>query len=210
MKTFLILLASIFLSLSLQAQTELSATNAAPATNLISATNSISADALSSPTNSIASTNRIEIFSDSAEFLIETNIAVYTGNVRATYGETKLNCDVLTLHVPKGGERPDYMVADRNVIIDTKDKSGKPVHATGDQGVYTYKVENGATNEIMVLSGDAFIRTGDGSSLHADPIIWNLGKGTINVASPHMIINQVPKEISTNKPASTLSHTNQP
>jgi hypothetical protein len=46
--------------------------------------------------------------------------------------------------------------------------------------------------------------------LKADPIIWNLAKGTINVASPHMIINQTPKETSTNKPASSLSHTNQP
>lgn len=210
MKTLLILLASLVLSLSVQAQMELSATNPAAATNLISTTNSVSADALSSSTNSIASTNRIEIFSDSAEFLIETNIAVYTGNVRASYGETKLNCDVLTLHVPKGGERPDYMVADRNVIIDTKDKSGKPVHAIGDKAVYTYNLENGVTNEVMVLSGDAFIRTGDGSSLKADPIIWNLAKGTINVASPHMIINQAPKETSTNKPASSLSHTNQP
>ena len=210
MKMILMLIASLVLSLSIQAQTELSATNSAAATNLISATNSISAEALSSSTNSIASTNRIEIFSDSAEFLIETNIAVYTGNVRASYGETRLNCDVLTLHVPKGGERPDYMVADRNVIIDTKDKSGKPVHATGDKAVYTYNLEHGVTNEVMMLSGDAFIQTGDGSSMKADPIIWNLGKGTVNFANPHTIIKEVPKEVSTNKPASSLSHTNQP
>lgn len=211
MKPFLILIAGILLSFSLQAQTEMPATNALPATNTAPMTNNSPAgETLSNSTNSIASTNRIEIFSDSAEFLIETNTAIYTGNVRAFYGETKLNCDVLTLHVPKGGERPDYMVADRNVIIDTKDKSGKPMHATGDKAVYTYKLENGVTNEVMVLSGDAFIRAENGSSMAGDPIIWDLAKGTVHVAAPHMIINQASKGFPTNAPTSNLSQTNHP
>ncbi|HLP77311.1 MAG TPA: LptA/OstA family protein, partial [Candidatus Paceibacterota bacterium] len=174
------------------------------------ATNTTPAETVIASTNAPAATNHIEIFSDSAEFLIETNIAVYTGNVRAFYLDTKMTCDVLTLHVPKGGERPDYMVADRKVVIDAKDKSGKPIHATGDKAVYTYKVEDGTTNEVMVLSGDALIRSENGSSMRGDPVIWNLSKGTVNVITPHMIIQQTPKEASTNKPPASLSNTNTP
>jgi lipopolysaccharide transport protein LptA len=198
MKTFFLCLAIFVISPTLRAQE----------TNI---TNTAAAEMFPASTNSLASTNRIEIFSDSAEFLIATNIAVYSGNVRAFYSDTKLTCDILTLHVPKGGERPDYMIADRNVVIDTRDKSGKPIHAVGDKAVYTFSIENGTTNELMVLSGDAFIQLEDGSSMRADPIIWNLAKGTVNVIGPHMTINQSPKPTtSTNKPPASLNQTNKP
>lgn len=198
MKIFLLFLASLVLGLTAQAQTNVASANTNAAGTLF---NSAAASGL---------TNRIEIFSDSAEFLVETNIAIYTGNVRAFYTDTKLTCDVLTLHVPKGGERPDYMVADRNVVIDTKDKGGRPMHATGDKAVYTYSNENGVTNEVMVLSGDAFIRSDNGSTMKGDPVIWNLSKGTVNVVSPHMVIQQIPKEASTNKHPASVIQTNTP
>ncbi len=199
MKTIYLLLAAFTLNFAVHAQDETPATNTPAPTTTFGSTNVPP-----------GITNRIEIFSDSAEFLIETNVAIYTGNVRAFYADTRLTCDLLTLHVPKNGERPDYMVAERNVVIDTKDKGGKPMHAVGDKAVYTYSIESGVTNEVMVLSGDAFIRSENGSSMKGDPVIWNLTKGTVNVISPHMIIQQTPKTAATNKSPASLSQTNTP
>ncbi|MBC8096689.1 MAG: hypothetical protein H7Y43_12840 [Akkermansiaceae bacterium] len=212
MKTFSLLLAGLALSFSLQAQTN------AP---IVPAPNAVTAQALPGSTNAPASTNRIEIFSDSAEFLIETNIAIYTGNVRAIYGETKMNCDVLTIHLPKEGERPDYMMAAGNVIILAQDKNGKPMQATGDQAVYTYSRTDGETNEVMVLSGNARIVRSQTDSMEGDPITWNLTKGTVHVRNQHTsgvvnssdrpgIIGLKPKEPATNKPPANVIQTNTP
>jgi lipopolysaccharide transport protein LptA len=157
-----------------------------------------------------AQTNITEIFSDRAEFLMKTNLAVYTGNVRVIDPRLNLKCEILTIRIPKDGGRPDYILAEKNVVIDTKDKEGKVMHATSDKAVYTFDVENMVTNEVIVLSGNPMLSsetfTGTG-----DPITWDLAKGAVYAAGGiHMTLQTPVRSQATNPPASTLSETNTP
>jgi lipopolysaccharide transport protein LptA len=130
----------------------------------------------------------IEIQSDHGELRTETNFtAIYTGNVVATYGDARLTCDVLLIQSDKTAERPDSMIADRNVVIDHKDKEGNPIHATGDRAVYTLSVENGATNEVIVLSGDARVESKSGL-VTGDEMTWNLTTGIVKGSRQRTVI----------------------
>lgn len=166
MKPFLLLLLSL-MAVGATAQTEPVGTNAPAAS-----TNALPASA---PIHSV--TNQIEILSDQGTILTETNYTIiYSGNVRASYGDAKLTCDELLIVSERGSERPHLIIADRNVVIDHKDKNGKTIHATGTRAVYTYRIENAATNEIVVLTGDAKIQY-ESHMVTGDPITWDLVTG---------------------------------
>ena len=121
-----------------------------------------------------------------------------------------LTCDVLTIRVPKGGNRPDFIIAERDVVIDAKDKDGHPVHATSDKATYTFRVENSVTNEVLVLSGNPHLKS-DSFSGTGDPITWDLTKGTIQAEGPlHMTLTPPVKNSSTNKPVESVIQTNTP
>ena len=194
MKRLLLILAIVTLPFALLAQDE--TTNAPPATTV-------------APTNS-ARTNTTEIFSDHVEFQMKTNIAIYTGHVRVIDPRLNLTCDTLTIRVPKSESRPDYILAEQNVVIDAKDKDGHPVHATGDKATYTFHVENSVTNEVLVLSGNPFLKS-DMFTGTGDPITWDLAKGGIYAEGPiHMTLTPPVKNPSTNAPAPVLIKTNTP
>lgn len=175
MKIFPILLALGCSVLIAGAQTETGSdpTNA-PATTL--QTNSqppLAASTIST------STNHIEIESDRAELRTETNYtAIYVGNVQVRYGESTLSCEELTVRTEKGEEQPDYVLAERNVVITHKDRNDTPITAKGDRATYTYAIQEGATNQLIVLSGNAYIRFGEKSFVTGDVVIWDLIAGT--------------------------------
>ncbi|HYG25259.1 MAG TPA: LptA/OstA family protein [Verrucomicrobiae bacterium] len=159
--------------------------NPPPATNTAEATPAAAGVVASL----VSATNHIEIESDQAELRTETNYtAIYTGNVRANYGSAKLTCEQLTIRAEKGAERPEYMLADRNVIIHHIDKDGKPIHASGERAVYAYVREPAGTNELITLSGDAHITSSSGEFM-GEVITWNLTTGTVLGSRQRTIIN---------------------
>jgi len=114
------------------------------------------------------------IDSDSGEFDLKTHVVVYRGNVRVNDPRLKLTCDLLTAQLPERGDRIERIVAETNVVIEMLDENGQTNHGTGDKLVYTYKVENGATNEMASLTGNPpRIDTSDGW-FTADMITWDL------------------------------------
>ena len=76
-------------------------------------------------------------------FRIETNKAVWFGNVRATDRDMDLMCELLTINFQtnNGTRQIESIVAETNVVIAQKDS-----WAFGDLAVYT------ATNDVVVLS----------------------------------------------------------
>lgn len=115
-------------------------------------------------TNAPASTDRfMEIFSDS--YTIQTNRAVFNGNVHATetannQPQSKLTCTVLIVELSISNE-VQRAVAELDVIIEQRDK-----RFTADSAVYT------ATNGILLLRGlptwRAGSREGRGDELRVD------------------------------------------
>ncbi len=121
-------------------------------------------------TNTPISTNRfMEIFSDS--YTIQTNRAVFSGNVRATEMVrtenqlqflvlSKLTCSMLIIEL-SGSNDVQRAVAELDVVIEQRDK-----RFTADSAVYT------ATNGILLLRGSptwrAGLREGRGDELRVD------------------------------------------
>ena len=182
----------------LQGQTNLplSDTNAGPLAAPI-------ADLIS--TNSPKSTNEVsfgqrktEIFSDSGQFDLKNHVMVYVDKVRVLDPQMKLTCEIMTVNLPESG-RPDKIVAERNVIIDGVDNQGKPIHATGDKAVYTYRVVNSVTNETVVLSGNPRVQQLD-NWMTGDEITWDRQNGSFSATHPHVVLVQEEKE-RTNSPA---------
>jgi lipopolysaccharide transport protein LptA len=198
MKIFLLLALVIVLPGGLSAQTNEAATNA------------IMTELPEAPVPDPAATNQIVIESIQAELRTDTNYtAIYSGNVRATYGDARLTCDTLTIRADKGAERPEYILADRNVVIDHKSKNGNPIHATGDRAVYTVKAENSATNEVVVLSGDARVLrlTWDAdvqrwrtNSWEGETVRWNLTTENISSSGGQTTIISLPDDATSKLP----------
>ena len=107
------------------------------------------------------------ILADHGEFDMANRVVTYCGHVRVNDPELRLASEWLTTDLPHPGEHVNHIVAETNVVIDFRDDRGQTNHATCDKTVYSYKIQNGATNELVTLSGHAkvanaeFIMTGD-------------------------------------------------
>jgi len=95
-------------------------------------------------TNNLADGQMIVITATNGAILdLESNKAVYMGNVQATDREMVLMCEMLTIYMQtnNGTRQIQSIVAETNVVIAQKDS-----WAFGDRAVYT------ATNDLVVLS----------------------------------------------------------
>jgi lipopolysaccharide export system protein LptA len=107
------------------------------------------------------------ISADHGEFDMAGRVVTYCGQVRVNDPELRLASEWLTTDLPHPGEHVNHIVAETNVVIDFQDDRGQTNHATCDKTVYSYKIQNGTTNELVTLSGHAkvanaeFIMTGD-------------------------------------------------
>lgn len=153
----------------------------------ILATALVTATAGAQTAHSGATTNKpTEIFSDSADFSLKTQVVTYRGNVRVTDPQMKLSCDLMTVRTAGEGGHIESIVAEGNVVVDMVTQQGETRHATGKRLVYSYKVENSVTNDSAVLTGDPRMEQGE-SSMGGDAIIWDRATGNIRVTNPHGI-----------------------
>lgn len=95
--------------------------------------------------------------------------------------------------VPQAGGRPDYIVAENNVIIDYNE-DGEQTHATGNKAVYKHKTTGTATNEFMELTGDPKLERTNGW-MTADVITMDRAKDMIRgVGNYHSVFKKPPPE----------------
>jgi lipopolysaccharide transport protein LptA len=131
-----------------------------------------------------------------------TRQVIYTGGVSVTDPKLQLTCEQLTADFPKSGGHINRMVALTNVVMDSVDDKGETNHATSDMAVYEYNVEDGVTNEIVTLSGNARAENAQ-LILYGEPITYNRATGNLTAEKEHMIIKQkTPDPLTgTNAPA---------
>ena len=156
---------------------------------------------------------RIE--SDSVDFDLTAHEATYRGHVCVDDPEMKLTCEWLVADLPQTGGHINHIVAETNVVIDATDDKGQTMHATGDKAVYVYNVENGVTNEMVTLTGNAKVENAQGwmtgepitldcvtKHVHADNmkmVYWqNLDDATAGT-------NRAPAMARTNSPATATN-----
>lgn len=195
---YLLLIFALFAACAASAQTNLSSSsNASP--TVITNSPDTETPVAAAPTNSILRA-ATEISSDSANFDLKSRIAVYIGNVHVKDPQMEMTCAIMTARVPASG-RIDSIVAEQNVVIDASDDQGRPIHATGDKAVYTYKVADGSTNETIELSGTNTTFRSAMFNGTGNPIIWDRLNGNIRGNHLHMFIESLPSRVRTNTPS---------
>ena len=138
----------------------------------------------------VAPNSRTLIQSDGpADFDLNAHTVVYRDHVRLDNPEMKLRCDWLQADMPQAGGHITNVVAMTNVVIDTVDSSGKPMHATSDKAVYAYAVQNGETNETLTLSGNPQVLNSYGPQ-SGDVIVWDRAKNQIHITNPRISLEQ--------------------
>jgi lipopolysaccharide export system protein LptA len=115
---------------------------------------------------------------------------IYRDHVRVDSPNMKLTCGWLAADLSRVSGRVTNIVALTNVVIDATDDKGQKMHATGDKTIYVFAVENGVTNEMVTLTGNAKAEYKD-ITLTGDPIIWDRVKNRLSVPSnPKMVFYQ--------------------
>lgn len=146
-----------------------------------------------------------EIFADHAEFDLKANEARYTGNVRVVNPVLNVRCDRLTARLPADTGHIESIVAEHNVEFDAVDGRGKKIRGTGQKAVYTYKLTDNLTNELVELTGNPVLHTDQGT-LAGEVIIFDRLTGRITATNPRMKVSQ-PGLNTTTTPGQTNSHT---
>jgi lipopolysaccharide transport protein LptA len=162
-------------------------------------------ETLRAQTNTNAATQlvrtRTVIDSKRVFFSNTTRQIIYSGSVRVDDPQMKLTCEQLTADFPQAGGHIDHLVALTNVVMDSTDEKGQTTHATGDTAIYDYKVQNGVTNEVVTLTGNARAENAK-MILYGEPITYDRTTGSLTAINQHMIIKQnLASVLNTNAPA---------
>ncbi len=137
----------------------------------------------------MTSSQPIEINADSLEVRQQENIAVFTGNVIAVQGTTKLKSDVMTVHYRKKEEAPgapkeqagslapgqnavEKIEVNGHVLMTTPEET-----ANGDRGIY--EVDN---HQVRLM--DHVVLTRGRNILKGDTLVHDLNSGKSVVNSP--------------------------
>jgi lipopolysaccharide export system protein LptA len=134
----------------------------------------------------------ISIQSESLDYFDKDQKLVYTGNVVAVQGESKLKCSVLTIYLPPkttgqgtapaSNSQVQHMDAAGPVILVSKDQVG-----TGDHGIYD------KVSDTVVLSGNVTLSQGPNVT-KGDKLVYNLKTGQAKVTGSHVISMFQPSE----------------
>jgi lipopolysaccharide export system protein LptA len=139
----------------------------------------------------------------------KTRTLIYEGNVRVNDPRMNLRCERLTVKIGALGGHPESMIAETNVVITAVDEKAQTNRATGDKLVYTYKVESGVTNELIVLTGDPLPRiVSPQMDMTGEKIYWDRINDRIWADKPRMDLRQDVKP--TNAPPAAEPATNAP
>src|SRR5262245_46890053 len=158
--------ALLFALAGLNAQTNSVVPAANTAAAMLGGSNAVDAASATS-TNAMRET---EIFADRLDIESKTRTAVYSGNVRLIDPRMNLTCDTLTAQMGESTNRFRHVMAEGNVVIDSVDDQGNPVHATSGKADYDYRVANSLTNEFVELSVNPRVERVERGATHTNHI----------------------------------------
>ena len=171
--------------------------------------------AVAGATNAVAQTNweaqlgsghaPTLITAHTGDFILTTRRAIYSGDVHVSNPQMDLVCARLVADLAPAGGRVDHIVAETNVVINFTDDKGQTDRAICDRAVYNYSVQNGVTNEIVTLTGNAavtnFAGTNVNFALTGEPIYLDLLNKTVHAENEKFTINPNAQTANTNSPA---------
>jgi lipopolysaccharide export system protein LptA len=127
----------------------------------------------------------INIQSESLDYFDKEQKLIYTGNVIAVQGDSKLKCTVLTIYLPPkvdgqsttptSTSQVQHMDAVGPVTLVSKDQVG-----TGDHGVYD------KASDTVVLTGNVTLSQGENVT-KGDKLVYNLKTSQAKVTGSHVV-----------------------
>jgi lipopolysaccharide export system protein LptA len=114
----------------------------------------------------------IQIKSETGEYLQNEGRGVYSGNVEATQGDSKVTTDKLTVVCTRSAangecEEIRQLVAEGNVLFTAPDE----VAIRGDRAEYDY------ASDTITVTGNVISRRGDEGVVQGTRIVYNVGEG---------------------------------
>jgi lipopolysaccharide export system protein LptA len=131
-------------------------------------------------------------FDGVANQLVYTDHVIVTDHVKAW-----LNCERLTVDVPRNGGHPTNIVAETNVVIDFID-GGQTNHLICEKAVYAYHLSDPITNIVNAITNVAFASTNVSYATTNETVTFTGGPPTLesseSVGTGEKLIYDVPKK----------------
>jgi lipopolysaccharide export system protein LptA len=139
----------------------------------------------------------IQIKSETGEYLQNEGRGVYSGNVEATQGDSKVTTDKLTVVCTRSAangecEEIRQLIAEGNVLYTAPDN----VAIRGDRAEYDY------ASDTIIVTGNVISKRGDEGVVKGTRIVYNVGEGRAKItAGGERVLSIItPKK---NQPATT-------
>jgi lipopolysaccharide export system protein LptA len=130
-------------------------------------------------------TSKGSYFDGTAYQLVYTDRVVVTDHVKAW-----LNCERLTVDVPRTGGHPTNIVAETNVVIDFVD-GGQTNHLICEKAVYAYHLSDPITNVVNAITNVAYATTNETITFTGGPPTLESSE---SVGTGDKLIYDVPKK----------------
>jgi len=141
------------------------------------------------PSHNVPPHQPTEISSDSADFDLNTNRAVYRGHVLVVDPKVKMQCEWLVVDLPAKGGHLENVIAETNVVIDFTDEKGQAYHVTAARAVYAYSQSGSVTNETVTFTGSPKVESTD-STILSEPLVWDRAANHFIFHNEKMIFRQ--------------------
>lgn len=130
------------------------------------------------------SNDPIEITAEeSAEYFRTEGRVVYTKNVRAVQGRSRITSDTLTVTCVRSGPsangQPDESCDDISKII----AEGKVRYETPAEIITGDRIEYNAQDEILTVTGDVYLVRGNEGAAQGTRVVYNLRSGRATITS---------------------------
>jgi lipopolysaccharide export system protein LptA len=121
------------------------------------------------------------------EYRLQTNSALFLGQVRVTHPQMNLACESVAVDFPRGGGTAERIVAERSVEFDLKDDKGQQIHGTSQKANYTYQVTTAGTNDLIELTGNPVLTMTNGSTFQNSVLILDRASGKLVAPGKYLI-----------------------
>jgi lipopolysaccharide transport protein LptA len=136
-------------------------------------------------TAQIANSNDpIEITAElSAEYFRTEGRVVYTKNVRAVQGQSRITSDVLTVTCSRGRSRPDGTADESCDDISRIVAEGKVRYETPTEIITGDRIEYNALDEVLTVTGDVYLVRGNEGAAQGTKVVYNIRQGRATITS---------------------------
>jgi lipopolysaccharide transport protein LptA len=148
------------------------------------------APATNAPVRKATVAPQMDIYSDHSYFDDAKRQMIYYSHVVVKYPAMKLTCEQLTVEVPATGQ-PTNIVAETNVVVHYTDQKGQTNLLTAGKAVYSYRLVNGMTNELVTFTDHPRLDNAQMTET-GEPFVWDNIKKTFNVTGGQTHFKSMP------------------